>query len=611
MFRKTIEHLLSIDADLRILITSRAAVGFPGEKVETVLALAYPALDQPYSWETVIEEYRAVHFFVEKIARWRTRETLSPTDIDHIVHICQFVEGIPLALEIAAAALSRRSLAEVRENLTDIQRWKKKEFLDPKHETIQRCLGWSHDLLTPSARRLFGYISLFPGGWKRRALDHLWEAAEDSQAAETLEQELEDASLVTFVEDRGRTLHLVRMYARDRFEKEEPNAFKIRQRFSQYYWTLAATRGMGILGAEMADALNQLEEESENVEQAIEFASSSGNDIEALEIACAVSMYWVVRGFLRQRDAVFKPLLARVPENAAGLRGRAFVAAGILAYFAAEYAEAFSLCEEGLRLLQAEISEPAAGWSYCVGLIVAGIARFYEPKVDSGQPDREQDIAEQQFRDSVQVAKASGNMWLEALALSNHVMLQVMRRYLASEKFSDTLATELLKGAALASEKAKQSQNPWLMSLVLVNEATTLLHVRADTVAAKDLYKEALKMRYDYGDRYGVLQTVGLIAFVTSMRGVSERRQDDLIESAVLLGAQASITRARMIPEPRINAAMLTRATEYTTSVLTEMNLSFDLFYNFGADLPEDAAVQVALDRARIIVEGTEVRMTS
>jgi hypothetical protein len=401
------------------------------------------------------------------------------------------------------------------------------------------------------------------------------------------------------------------MYARDRFEKEEPHAPQIRQRFIQYYRNLAAARRLGVIRPEMADALAEAEEESENFEQAIDVASGAGNDIDALEIACGLLTFWVVRGFLHQRDALLKPLLACVSECAAGLRGRAFVASGVLAYFAAEYGEAFSLCGQGLTLLKAEISEPNAEWSYCVGLIVAGIARFCEPGVDSGQVDLERNVAEQQLRESVQVAKASGDIWLEALALSNHVMLQARRHCLESQPFSDALAAELLKGAAVASEKAKQTQNPWLISNVLVNEGSTILHVRDDTVAAKDLYKDALKIRSDYGDRYGVLQTVGLIAWVLSMQGTSEHRPDYLIESAVLLGAQASITRARMIPEPRVNAGMLTRARSSTGSALAEMNISFDVLYNFGEHLPEDSAVQVALDRARVIVEGTEVRMTS
>jgi predicted ATPase len=611
MFRKTIEHLLSIDADLRILITSRAAVGFPGEKVETVLALAYPALDEPYLWETVIEEYRAVHFFVEKIARWRARETLSPADIDHIVHICRFVQGIPLALEIAAAALSRRSLAWVRENLTDIQRWKKKDFLDPKHETIQSCLDWSYELLSPSARRLFGCISLFPGGWNRQALDHIWQAANDSDAIDSLEQEVADASLVTLCGDRGRMLHLVRMYACDRFEQEEPLASLTRQRFIQYYSNLAAARGSGAIRADMAEALAEFDEESENFEQAIDFASGGGNDHEALEIACSLMTYWTVRGFLHQREALLKPLLARVSENATVLRGRGLVAAGVLAYFAAEYVEAFSLCRHGLKLLEGQTSDPKAAWSYCVGLVVAGIARFFEPKVDSGQVSRERNAAENQLLESVRVANAIGDIWLQALALSAHVMLQARRHYLESKACPAALATELIEGAALASQKAKHTQNPWLISLVLVNEAATLLHTQDDTVAAMDLYKDALKIRYDGGDRYGVLQTVGLIAFVMSMQGVREHRKDYLVETAVLLGAQAAAARARMIPEPRANAEMLFQARNDTATALAEMNISFDLLYNFGERLSEDSAVQLALGRARIIVEGTEVLMTS
>ena len=306
------EPLLASCRSLQIIATSREALGISGEATYPVPSLGLPAQSEDIDLET-IGSTEAVALFVE-----RARTTLPSFQLDaasapSVVEICRRLDGIPLALELAAARVNVLSPAEIAKGLGDRFRLLTggRRTAVPRQQTLQALIDWSWDLLEEADLRLIRRLSVFTGGWTLEAAAAVT-GGDDTSTFETLDGlgRLVDRSLVTVGHDgetRYGMLETIRQYARDRLVAAG-EADAVRTRHLAWYRQLAAAAAPGLEGRDTVAWRVRLDADLDNLRAALDWAFETDPQA-AIETCLGLSRYWRARsmgaeGVERMRQAL-------------------------------------------------------------------------------------------------------------------------------------------------------------------------------------------------------------------------------------------------------------------------------------------------------------------
>jgi predicted ATPase/predicted Ser/Thr protein kinase len=348
--------LLKTCFNLRILATSREAIGIAGESVWQVSSLATPDPGAKMSLNSLCQ-FEAVQLFRDRAVAVQSRFALTNATASVVAHICWRVEGIPLAIELAAARMSALSVAQIAERLRGsfelLSRGKRTVM--PHHQTLRATIEWSYALLTDAERSLFQRLSVFAGGFDLKAAENVCagEGIERERILDLVTQ-LVEKSLVLVREQTGTTryrlLEPIRQYAQDRLRQS--GALPVAQRRHVYYFLrVAQAAASRLLGPDTLLAAEGLELEHANLLAALAWAAENEPE-SALKLSNALGWFWEFRGYLAQGRECFKKTIAQSPETLVHLRGEAYVRAGRLACWQGEYEHAVALTEQGLRLCE-------------------------------------------------------------------------------------------------------------------------------------------------------------------------------------------------------------------------------------------------------------------
>jgi predicted ATPase len=220
---EVVRSLIEACPELTVLATSRESLRVPGEHVFPVPPLGVPPAD-PDLEIPAIANYEAVRLFVARATSVVDDFRLGPANAAAVADVCRTLDGIPLAIELAAARVRMLSVEEIRGMLTD--RFRLVASAGPatveRHQTLRAAIDWSYELLTPAERRMLRALAVFRGGWSLAAATAV-SAAADSFATLDLMTRLAEKSLlqldrVEAGESRYRMLETVRLYADERLE---------------------------------------------------------------------------------------------------------------------------------------------------------------------------------------------------------------------------------------------------------------------------------------------------------------------------------------------------------------------------------------------------------
>jgi predicted ATPase/DNA-binding XRE family transcriptional regulator len=372
------ETLLQACPDLKILATSREPLGIPGELTFNVAPLSIPDIGQPFAADH-LADYEAVRLFLERAQTVLPDFKLTIHNAFAISQVCQHLDGIPLALELAAARVRGLGIEQIASRLDDrfhLLTGGARTVL-PRHQTLQASIDWSHDLLTESERVLLRRLSIFAGGWTLEAAEQVCaDGGINSNQILDLLLHLVDKSLVVAetqaTETRYQMLETIRQYAREKLwaAGEEEN---MRQRQLVYFVDLAERAELNLRAFDMVIWLDRMEAELDNIRMALDWAQES--DIEAqLRLASALLWFWHIRGHvnegvdwlerglsldaLEQGDQPLRPRRAMI-------RGKALNATGLLRG-EAHIGKAAEYFEESLLLFKALGSPGKQGMAYAL-----------------------------------------------------------------------------------------------------------------------------------------------------------------------------------------------------------------------------------------------------
>ena len=354
------EYLLAACPALVVLATSREALGVEGELNWHVPPLSLPEPGAAPTAATVADS-DAVKLFEQRAQLVRPSFRVTEQNAAEVLSICRRLDGLPLAIELAAARMRVLSSAQLAERLDDIFAVLVggSRSAPRRHQALRATLDWSHDMLDGAERAVFRRLATFSGGFTLDAAERVATGADiGADAVLELLTRLADKSLIRVEHhhsnSRYHLLVTIRDYARDRLA-EAGETDQARRAHLGYFTDLAEgaagriERGdAGPGGLELE--LDRLDAELPNLRGALEFAQESGDGVAALRIAGHLDRYAYLRGRYHEVRQWIDAAVTSAPDAPAALRAKALLGGGRLALLQCDYAPAVRRCEAALRL---------------------------------------------------------------------------------------------------------------------------------------------------------------------------------------------------------------------------------------------------------------------
>jgi predicted ATPase/two-component SAPR family response regulator len=361
------ENLLAACPALTVMATSREALGVEGELNWQVPPLSLPKTGTAVTAAGVAAS-DAVKLFEQRAQLVRPSFRVTDENAAEVASICQRLDGLPLAIELAAARMRILSSAQLSERLDDIFALLVggARSAHPRHQALRATLDWSHDMLDAEERAVFRRLATFAGGFTLEAAERV-AAGGDIKPASMLEllTRLADKSLVRVEhardDSRYHLLVTIRDYARDRLA-EAGESDPVRRAHLGYFTELVETAAARIDGDEAGGnglelELDRLDTELPNLRKAYEFAAETDDPVAALRIAGRLDRYAYLRGRYHEIRQWMDAAVTSYPDAPAELRAKVLLGSGRLALLQCDYAPAVRRLEAALRLYR-ELADP-------------------------------------------------------------------------------------------------------------------------------------------------------------------------------------------------------------------------------------------------------------
>ena len=350
--------LLAAAPDLKVLATSRAPLRLRGEHVLPLPPLALPAIDARRPLDLpAVAAVPAVALFVQRAQAVKPAFALTRENARAVAAICARLDGLPLALELAAARVallpSRALLARLERRLTLLTGGARD--LPARQQTMRGTIAWSHDLLTGAEQALFRRLAVFAGGASLEAIEAVCAAAGGLEPA-VLDgvASLAEKSLLRQAEGpegepRVAMLETIREFALEQLAASDEEE-RVRRQHAEHFLALVEAAGPELAGRDQGAWLARLEAEHENLRTALAWVAERGPPGTALRLAGALPEFWRMHGHLGEGRRWLERALARGGEAAPVDRAKALQAAGRLARVQGDLEAARAVLEESLTL---------------------------------------------------------------------------------------------------------------------------------------------------------------------------------------------------------------------------------------------------------------------
>lgn len=385
----TCEHLIASCAELvevllrgapalRIVATSREALGVSGEIVCRVPSLSLPEALTAVPFSALVDS-EATQLFIERARAVDPAFTPTPDNADAIVRVCRRLDGIPLAIELAAARVAVLSLEQIETRLQNRFRLLTggARTAVARQRTLEATVDWSYQLLSDVERQLLSRLSVFPATWTLDAAERVCggDGLDENDVLDLLSR-LASKSLVVVDSDvagerRYRFLETVRQYARERLVQEGA-ADRLRDRHFEFFFNEFRGALPVLRHHNQLPCLRRLRLEQENIRAALDWGLTSASLAEkGVELAGALFWFWTKRGLYEEGRLWLEQALA-VDHAPARLRARALIGLTHMLTFRGRHVEVAALADEALALGR----DAGDGWVVAFALFLQGLAAF-------------------------------------------------------------------------------------------------------------------------------------------------------------------------------------------------------------------------------------------
>jgi len=491
------DHLLRRCAGLLIVVTSRERLGIAGELTYRVPSLSLPPEAGAATREPALAS-EAVRLFIDRARLQRPDFEVTDGDTAALASICRRLDGIALAIELAAPRVRMMSLQDLSRRLDDrfaVLTGGSRTAL-PRHRTLRSLLDWSHELLAEAEKAMLRRASVFAGGWTLEAAQHVCSGAgvERGEVLDLLTS-LSDKNLVVpeTLADTTRfgLLETVRHYAQDRLRHSGEEA-SVHDRHVEYFGGI----GGKLLDAQQTDAelqakLLRLDAEHDNLRAALAWCEGTpARSVEGLRLAGELYWFWRMRGHYAEASGWIARLVAIAPDaQREHAHASAFHAVGALAFLQGDSAAAETRQREALAIWRRLGDQ-------------RGVIRTLNALGSIVNSRGEHAAAHALFAEALSIARERGDRRNVSMGL--HCLGMV-----AHEAGDDAAAQALLEECVSIS----RAIGPWRTAVAL-SELGGVRHAQGDLGTARAMLVEALQAQRESGDRPGIASTLLRLATV-------------------------------------------------------------------------------------------------
>lgn len=501
-----VAELLSVCPRLRILVTSRASLQLRGEREWPVTPLPVPALDRLSAHDACVSS-GAVQLFSERAAAVQPGFELTAANADIVVDICHRLDGLPLALELAAARVKVLSpgelLARLEQRRLPLLTGGARD-LPARQRTLHSTLSWSYDLLSLSEQALFRRLAVFSGGWTLDAAEAVTNAREDLNVLDGLTV-LMNGSLVrreagSDGAPRFWMLETVREFGLEQLalNGEEEEVSRAHARWALHLVEQVAPE---LVGPHRVRWLKRLDDELANIRAALAWSFHHGDVEVTMQLAAIPWNFWLHRDLAAEGREWIRRALEASDDTASPVRAEVLYAAGSLAATQIDYVEAETRLQETLAIWR-EIGDDAgvARALHMLGIIA----------IEADDNQRAVQLIGQALEKYRSSAAIQGSPWA-ALALSQFA--GALSRLGDHERATDLAMEALQEQQGIGSQLGIALAKVYLGDMAIDREA----HAEAIT-----WYKESLSIILEMGDSWYMLHTLAGLAVVAATIGPPE-----------------------------------------------------------------------------------------
>ena len=563
-----VSDLMAACPRLALLVTSRERLNVRGERELPVPPLTLPDAGPPPTIDE-IASFEAVRLFVERATAARPAFELTADTAPVVLDICRRLDGLPLAIELAAARtrlLSPAALLGRLERRLDLLAGGARD-LPARHQTMRDTIAWSYELLEPAEQRAFARLAIFAGYCAVEAAERVVAVASEPNPADNaaftdpldLVSSLTDKSLIRLIDDEDSEPRLLMLGTIHDFGREcladRGETAAIGRAHAEIYTELAEHAAPHLEGREQKLWLNRLEGDHANLRSALTWLRENGDLDEALRLGGALWRFWWLRGHFSEGRVELDRLLDLAPAESAPSPARATVlnGAGVLAECQGDYERAAALHEEGLAIARTLGDQRLIAWSLNNLGVVA---------IDQGDYTR----AEHLLEENLTIANETGDTAAIATALTDlgnvayHLgdLDRARERYTTSlrafrELDDESRVAKLLNNlgaVAIAQGDLPEAERAFRQTLDLqraiedkqstaqaLNNLADSLRAQGDSEAAYPLYEESRSLAQETGDKLSLAVALESLADITRQRG-------DLGKSQLLYADALSLFRS-------------------------------------------------------------------
>ncbi|MCT9931462.1 LuxR C-terminal-related transcriptional regulator [Planotetraspora sp. A-T 1434] len=494
--------LLRTDPEVRILATSRESLRVPGERLFVVPPLSLPKLDEVAQCTPDALSSEAVTMFAERAAAAEPTFTFNAENSQSVVRLCRRLDGIPLALELAAVRVRALSIGQLVARLDDCIGLLDcgKRAVRPPHRTLRALIDWSFDLCTPDERTLWARLSVFSGGFDLEAAEAVCGSTglADHDILSLL-SDLVDKSIITVDRShswlRYRMLEPLRQYGREKLAASGEEA-ALRRRHRDHYQQIAERMYDNWFGPGQEDWYSYVAAEHANLRAAIDYCLTVPGQAEAgLRIVSALRVFWISSGFFAEGCRALDQFLALdaspTPTRARALRDRCW-----LALLQGDIETGRRMLPEQRALAEALQDGLSSAWTTLLTGLTVGIGG----DLARAEAFLDKAVAEQ---------RETGDPMGECCALFYTAIVAVLRG-------------DVDRAAALCDEAyavSAERDEHWYASCALWTGSIVAWR-RSDIANARKLVLESLHLRRHFVDcKYSVIQCLEVLTWIHVSEG--------------------------------------------------------------------------------------------
>ena len=515
-----VSELLEACSRLKILVTSRTLLRVRGEHEFLVSSLAVPDREAMPDVETV-SEYAAVALFIQRALDMKPDFALNDLTASLVAEVCRRLDGLPLAIELAAARIRLLTPKDMLSRFEHRLPWLVggARDLPARQQTLRSTIDWSHQLLDDAARRLFRRLAVFVGGWTLEAAEAVCNLDGDLGADLMDEMQLLiDNSLLKLAtgpggEPRFGMLETIREYALEQLAASQEEE-RVRAQHADFCLKLVEGAEPHLTGGGRAIWLARLETEHDNLRAALAWSKTVKGDMESgLRLACALGWFWFFRGLLSEGRAWSETLLAQAGDvERTTAKARVLGNAGGLAWAQSDYTTARARL--GASISISRDAGAAARPVLARSLMFLGFVNVNED---------DHVTARALHNESLALSREIGDRWLQALTLSNlgDATLMSGDAALARSRYEESLAI------------FRELGDPWGRAIVLYALGSMALFQR-DYAAARSCFEESTALGRSVGDRWGIARALLGLASAVLYEGDVPRAKTLFMEGLTL-----------------------------------------------------------------------------